>query len=76
MSFDWLNAQVEQDDGHHPPAPPLLISYEYLGAIYKGMGHVYALFTSNRLHCHHEPVARFTSPGTATSLWLVRTTRS
>ena len=41
--------------------------YEYLRAIYDGIGHVYAPFTSYRLHYHQKLTARFTYPVTVAS---------
>ena len=39
---------------------------ECLRFVYTGVGLVYALFMSYRLYFHHELVARFTRPVTAT----------
>ena len=45
---------------------------EYLRAIYVEVGHVYAPFMPNWLHCHHRLIARFTHSMTATSQECVR----
>ncbi len=42
--------------------------HEYLRAIYDGIGHIYAPFTSYRLHYHQKLTARFTHPVTVIHL--------